>query len=356
MGPLHGVPVSIKQHIPIAGTYSDAGFVCTTVFDKTDSLMVSILREAGAVFYVKTAQPQAIMHLETDNHFGRVLNPYNINLSAGGSTGGGSALITLRGSVLGVGTDIGGSVRGPAGNCGIYGFKPTAYTLPMRDFIRGGFAAELNILGSTGPLCNTLRDAELFMRTILESKPYLKDPRLVPMPWTGLKTELGVGVQRPLKVGIMMNDGVIQPQPPVIEAMEWAKKQLSGSAMIETKLYMPYNAAEAISNIRQMFWPDGCEAVRRACATSGEPTMALTKSIIEDAADDQKNAAQISADRVKRDAFRCAFAENWNEQDVDVVLCPMYVAIHCHPLAVREVCFSPAERSPLLNTPLSCTN
>lgn len=158
VGPLHGVPISIKEHMPIAGHPSSTGYVATTTFDEKDCQMVAILRSLGAVFYVKTIQPQGIMHLESDCHLGRVLCPYNIDLSAGGSTGGEAALIALRGSVLGIGTDIGGSVRGPAGFCGIYGFKPTSYTLPMRDFLSGGFPAELNVLCSTGPMCNTLRD------------------------------------------------------------------------------------------------------------------------------------------------------------------------------------------------------
>lgn len=112
MGPLHGVPVSIKEHMPIAGTYSSMGFFSSIVKDEKDSQMVEILRNAGAVFYCKTNQPQTIMHLESDSHWGRVLNPYNIHLSAGGSTGGEAALVAMKGSVMGVGTDIGGSVRG----------------------------------------------------------------------------------------------------------------------------------------------------------------------------------------------------------------------------------------------------
>lgn len=107
IGPLHGVPISIKEHIPVAGTFSSQGTLASTVFNKEDSHMVNILREAGAVFYCKTNQPQSIMHLESTSHFGRTLNPFNIQLSAGGSTGGEAALVAMKGSVLGVGTDIG---------------------------------------------------------------------------------------------------------------------------------------------------------------------------------------------------------------------------------------------------------
>lgn len=112
VGPLHGVPISIKEHMPIAGTYSSMGFFASIVKNEEDSQMTRILRNLGAVFYCKTNQPQTIMHLESDSHWGRVLCPYNIHLSAGGSTGGEAALIAMKGSVMGVGTDIGGSIRG----------------------------------------------------------------------------------------------------------------------------------------------------------------------------------------------------------------------------------------------------
>jgi len=324
VGPLHGVPVSVKQHMPLAGTYSDMGFVSKIVFDEEDSQMIGIFRKLGAVFYVKTSQPQAVMHLESDGYMGRVLNPYNINLSAGGSTGGEAALVALRGSVLGIGTDIGGSVRGPAGNCGIYGFKPTSYTLPMHGFINGGFSAELNVLCSSGPMCNTLRDMNLFMRLILQAKPHLSDPNLTAVPWTGLRTPIEVGVDRPLKIGVMMNDGVIEPQPPVRRAMEWAVKQLETSSLLTLKPFKPHRAADALSLIRKMYWPDGGEGVHAAAATSGEPIHYLTQYVMKDAAGLPQSAADITGLRVQRDEYRWQFAKDWTEQDVDLVLCPMF--------------------------------
>ncbi|PNS18380.1 hypothetical protein CAC42_6197 [Sphaceloma murrayae] len=327
VGPLHGVPVSIKEHMPIAGHASSTGFVSTTVHDEKDAQMISILRDLGAVFYVKTNQPQGIMHLESDSHVGRVLNPYNTHLSAGGSTGGEAALIALRGSVLGVGTDIGGSVRGPSGFCGIYGFKPTSYTLPMKDFLLGGFPAELNILCSTGPMCRSLRDVDFFMHNILSAKPHLSDTRLIPIPWSGLASP---GCVRQLKVGIMMNDGDIVPQPPVTRALEWARERLAPASNVVVKPYSPYKSAEAVHLIRRMYWPDGGAHVREECAKTGEPIHPLTTHILADAeSSTEMTATEISKLRVERDAFRCAFADHWNEQDVDFVLCPMFVGPAC---------------------------
>ncbi|GKT91129.1 acetamidase [Colletotrichum tofieldiae] len=329
VGPLHGVPISVKEMIPIAGHHSSLGFLITRHKDDTDSHMIAILRRAGAVFYCKTAQPQGVMHLETVSLYGRVLNPFNINLTAGGSTGGAAALLALRGSPLSIGTDIGGSIRAPASFCGLYGFKPTSYTLPMKNFVGpGGFSAELNILGSTGPLGVSLRDLDFFVSVLKAGQPHLEDPRLVPIPWRGLDLQ---PTKAPLKIGFMMNDGVIVPQPPVTRALNWARAQLSNSSSFEVKHVTPYRVEEALRNIQLAFFPDGGKQVKEALAATGEPMLPLTKSIIKHAESTGQNldAAGVLRQRVARDNFRCDFAAHWNKLDVDVVICPAYVGPAC---------------------------
>jgi len=327
VGPLHGVPISIKEHMPLTGHYSSTGYLDTRVMDNYDAQMMAILRKAGAVFYCKTNQPQGIMHLEGVSIYGRVLNPANIGLSAGGSTSGEAALIAMRGSILGVGTDIGGSIRGPAGFSGIYGFKPTSYMLPMKDFLPAGFHAELNILVSTGPMCLTLRDMDFFIKVINASKPYLEDPRLIPIPWTGLT---GPKPSAPLKIGIMTTDGVNIPQPPVLRALEWARAKLAKSPeLFQPKPYNPYQTATAMTNIRKAYWPDGGKAVRDHCANFGEPIFSLTEWAIKDSGGVPLTPDEILDQRVTRDRFRVKFAEDWNNQDVDIVICPVFVGPAC---------------------------
>ena len=93
--------------------------------------MIELLRQAGAVLYCKTNVPTAMMVAETVNNlFGRTLNPHNLATTPGGSSGGEGALICMRGSPLGVGTDIGGSIRIPAALCGLYGLKPSFGRFP----------------------------------------------------------------------------------------------------------------------------------------------------------------------------------------------------------------------------------
>ncbi|KAH7007793.1 amidase signature domain-containing protein [Macrophomina phaseolina] len=333
VGPLHGVPVSLKEHIGLAGHASSYGFASSTEPVAADAHMVAILRALGAVFYVKTNQPQSLMHGESDSHLGRVLNPYNIQLTAGGSTGGEAALLALRGSVLGVGTDIGGSIRIPAGFCALYGFKPTSATLPMRGYFPHGLPAELNVQCSTGPLCRSLRDMDLFMRLVLAARPHLADPRVLPTPWTGLGTPLAAG--RVLKVGLMRCDGVVQPQPPVARALAWAAARLAPLAAVELKPYRPHGLAAAMAMAGPLYFPDGGLGVRRALAAAGEPTHPLTAAVLGLAGSSELTATELSRLRVRRDAFRAAFAQDWAGQDVDVVLCPVFVG----PAAAHDTVF-----------------
>ena len=108
-GPLHGLPISVKEHVYMKDTPATAGLIAwKDDMSPGDALIVKIFREAGAVFHVKTTNPQTLMALEThSNLFGRTVNPFNNNLTCGGSSGGEAALIAMRGSVLGIGTDIG---------------------------------------------------------------------------------------------------------------------------------------------------------------------------------------------------------------------------------------------------------
>lgn len=326
VGPLHGVPISIKEHMPIAGTYSSGGYFITLTQNDSDSQTVKILRHLGAVFYCKTNQPQGIMHLESDSFYGRTLNPHNINLSSGGSTGGESALLAMRGSILGVGTDIGGSIRGPATFCGIYGFKPTSYYLPMKGFMPAPFSAELNVLCSPGPMCLSLRDLDLYASLILKSKPYLEDPRLVPIPWTGLSTE----IPQKLKIGIVENDGFIEPQPPVKRAIAWAKSLLSDpkyADAIEVKNFTPHKAKEGFDLVRKLYYPDGGRETREALAATGEPSHHLTDWVLAESKD--LTVAELNNLRWERDKFRIAFAESWEKQEVDIIIGPGFVGPAC---------------------------
>lgn len=197
-GPLHGLPISVKEHIAMKELDLNAGFVSWVGnVAPDDALILKLLWKAGCVFYARTTEPQTLMHLETSsNIYGVTVNPYNTQLTSGGSSGGEGALLGIRGSCLGIGTDIGGSIRSPAANQGVFGLRPTSYRLPL-----DGFAAtmlgEEHIVPVVGPLSTSLQGIKIFMKALIDQKPWLYDPMLVPMPWKDSSTH-GTLVRYPL--------------------------------------------------------------------------------------------------------------------------------------------------------------
>lgn len=224
------------------------------------------------------------------------------------------------------GTDIGGGIRTPAAFCGIYGFKPTSNYLPMNGVVHNANPVELIISATCGPMATSLRDLDLVVAWILSarSSPYLREPNLVPLPWTGLAKPLS---RMPLKIGFMMNDGLITPQPPMLRALQWAQSKLSNSFAIEVKPFEPYRVADAMRSIRKADTTDGGAHVEAMLAETGEPMEPLTQWYLEKA--EKHGLMEIVRLKLERDEFRCKFAQYWQDSDVDVVICPSYVGPAC---------------------------
>ncbi|XP_032923341.1 vitamin D3 hydroxylase-associated protein-like [Catharus ustulatus] len=132
-GLLYGIPVSIKDHIGHKGHLATCGLVqCLGTLMEEDSVLVKVLKRQGAIPFAMTNVPQSLFSYDCSNPiFGQTLNPLNPQKSPGGSSGGEGALIAGGGSILGVGSDIGGSIRLPSSFCGLCGLKPTASRLSL---------------------------------------------------------------------------------------------------------------------------------------------------------------------------------------------------------------------------------
>ncbi|KAK9586274.1 hypothetical protein V6Z92_005230 [Aspergillus fumigatus] len=230
IGPLHGLPISIKDNFCLEGIRSTVGYVSLLQNETVshNSALVEILLDLGAVLYVKTNIPQTMMTGDSENNiFSRTLNPHNTNLTAGGSSGGEGALVAFRGSILGVGTDIAGSIRIPSLCCGVYGFKPTTDRIPW-----GGQVAGLAMEGipglkpSAGPLGHSLADIELFMSTVLKAEPWKYDVTASASPWQELPLTPAYSSQDKLTIGILPESKDFPLHPPVRRALESAIKSL----------------------------------------------------------------------------------------------------------------------------------
>ncbi|KAJ4259007.1 hypothetical protein NW764_016273 [Fusarium oxysporum] len=239
-GPLHGLPVSLKDPFIVRGQYATVGYIefLKRPIPDTNSPLVDLLLDAGAVLYCKTNLPQTQMSADSDNNiFGRTLNPHNTHLTPGGSSGGEGALVAFRGSILGVGTDIAGSVRIPALCNGTYGFKPTANRVP--DANQAFYPLPISILPGVipvaGPLANSVDDLSLFMKTLVGQRPWRYDASALDIPWRVLDTK----DEKPLVIGILPEDPTYPLHPPVRRALETATVSLQKAG--HTIVQLPFD-------------------------------------------------------------------------------------------------------------------
>jgi fatty acid amide hydrolase len=212
LGALHGVPVSIKECLDVEGTPSTFGLPSRANDSAVaDDPYVARWRAAGAIVIAKTNVPQLMIFIETDNPlFGRTNNPWDLARTCGGSSGGEGALIAAGGSPLGLGADVGGSLRSPATSCGIASLMPTAGRLDdttRLDIFRGQRA----ILSQEGPMARTVADVALG----LELANGGRDPDLLPP--RPLRDPHATNV-RGLRVGFYERAGAFRASPALARA------------------------------------------------------------------------------------------------------------------------------------------
>jgi Asp-tRNA(Asn)/Glu-tRNA(Gln) amidotransferase A subunit family amidase len=221
LGPLHGVPLSIKSCIDVAGWPCPAGSLLRKEYvPKQDAPLVSRLKAAGAILLGNTNTPEFLMAYETDNRLtGKTGNPWNLEHSAGGSSGGEVAAIAAGCSAGGVGSDGGGSIRVPAHFCGICGLKPTPGRIPATGHFPPG-AGAFSWIGVVGPMARTIADVRLLFEVM--AGPDAGDALSAPVPLrTYREAEL-----RGVRIGILESDALGAATPETRAAVERAAKSL----------------------------------------------------------------------------------------------------------------------------------
>jgi Asp-tRNA(Asn)/Glu-tRNA(Gln) amidotransferase A subunit family amidase len=202
LGPLHGVPVSIKSSIEVAGMRCEAGSKLRAgVVATQDATLVTRLRDAGAIIVGTTNTPEFLMAWETDNLlYGRTNNPWDLSRTPGGSSGGEAAAIASGCSAGGVGSDGGGSIRVPAHFSGICGLKPTPGRVPASGHFPnsvGPFA----LVGVVGPMARTVEDLKILFEVM--QGPDIGDTSSAPVPvrWPAIRD------LKKLRIGYFKDDG-----------------------------------------------------------------------------------------------------------------------------------------------------
>lgn len=266
VGPLHGIPIAMKDNFNIKGQATTVGMVSFCFkpekFEE-ETALVLMLRDMGAIMYVKTNVPVAMMMPETNNHvYGNTTNPFNRLLSAGGSSGGGASLAALS-NVVAVSTDIGGSIRIPASYLWVYSLKPTFGRFPTYGARSGLPGLEL-VNSINGPIATNLGSLEYYCKSIVEKEPWNYDPKMVEIPWRSVE------LPSRLTFAILEDDGWVRPTPPIIRGIRETKAKLlaAGHEVIEWDSKDHLRLSQIIT---AFFVSDGGVHVMNEVKESGEP-------------------------------------------------------------------------------------
>src|SRR3954452_16838754 len=338
LGPLEGVPVTVKESYDVAGTPTTAGVVARAGrVAAADSEIVRRLREAGAVIVGKTNVSQLLLYNEADNPvYGRTANPWAEDRASGGSSGGEAAIIAAGGSALGMGSDIGGSVREPAHSCGICALKPTTGRLPLEGEADGWLFGELgNLLAQPGPLARTVADLALAFRVLA---PPRNDGDVARGP-----TALGV---RGLRIAMYVDDGFFPAAPALRRATREAAAALAEAGAVVEE-FAPPDVTSAMRIFLGLLSADGGDrlvqvlertrqdrrasgllqvarmpalvrpALAKTVAFLGQRRLSGTMRSIQRIRDDRRSALLE-----EREHYRARFIEALDRSRFDAIVCP----------------------------------
>ncbi|GFO03925.1 fatty-acid amide hydrolase 1 [Plakobranchus ocellatus] len=222
-GLLYGIPISLKENVAIEGYDSTLGTeVMIGDVSHQDSVIVKVLKNQGAIPFMRTNVPQTLLSIGSDNPiYGNTLHPHDPDRGPGGSSTGEGVLIGGGGSVIGIGTDVGGTLRVPAEFCGAFCLSPTRGRVSC-DGLKSLVDGNPSVRQTFGPMARDFDSLVLASRALLCPLMYDLDPTLAYMPFDDKQYEQ----TSPLRIGYFTSTGTIQCQPPNVRAVMEAKAAL----------------------------------------------------------------------------------------------------------------------------------
>ncbi|XP_067423892.1 vitamin D3 hydroxylase-associated protein-like [Emydura macquarii macquarii] len=339
-GLLYGVPVSIKDPIGYEGHVSTCGLGQHLGYpEQEDSILVKVLKKQGAIPFVKTNISQCLINYDCSNLiFGQTVNPLNHKKSPGGSSGGEGALIAGGGSILGFGTDIGGSIRLPSSFCGLCGFKPTGYRLS------GPVNYVQTVTGMVGPMARDVDSLALCMKALLCDDMFRLDPTVPPMPFN----EEVYSSCKPLRIGYYDTDGYFLLPPCMRRAVHETRMLLQEAGhtlvpfvpprinFVMNELFMKGLFADGGTALLKKFEldsvdPNSCSQIncyrlpfllKKILAFLTKPLFPRFASYLNALCGvwSPKEFSELHAALM---TYRWEFASRWRNLGLDVVLCPV---------------------------------
>ncbi len=317
VGPLHGVPVSVKDSIDIRGTRCTAGTLGrkAAALATEDATVVARFRKAGAIPIAKTNLPDLLFAYESDNLiFGRTNNPYDLARTPGGSSGGEAALISAGGSPLGLGSDAAGSVRVPAAFCGIASIKPTSGRLPRTGHVppAGGW---IEALWQIGPMARFSADLVLAMEILSGDDGF--DFTAQPVPLLDGKRSSRV------RIAFFTDNGFCKANAAVAQTVELCASALSSSGF-KVEDCTPPGVDEAYELEMALLGADGADGIdkylREIGSTQTHPL--LTEGFLDRMRPFRATVTELAATWANWDRYRSDLRRFF--QNYDAILCPVY--------------------------------
>lgn len=341
LGPLHGVPITVKDQFRVEGLPCTLGLEARRSRVEThDGPLVARLRAAGAIVLGKGNVMQLLLGWECENPvFGRTTNPWSVARTPGGSSGGEAAVVAYGGVPVGLGGDFGGSLRVPAAFCGVTTLKPTGGRLSFHDTPSDPYAPQEAILPQPGPIARSVADVALVMRVLAAPGQEQFDLSVPPVPWIEPGAE-------PLRVGVSYDNGLFPLSPAIRRAIDTAAKALEGvgAKVVPVK---GTDGHEALDLFLRLAASDGFR--RSSAAVKGQRVSPALKANLQLAAMPGWFASLVGrgmglAGRARvarllgvrrpgdpgsyfealghRATFRASVVGEWDEAGVDVLLCP----------------------------------
>ncbi|NXM47971.1 FAAH1 hydrolase, partial [Gymnorhina tibicen] len=343
-GLLYGIPISIKDHIGHKGHLATCGLVqCLGTLMEEDSVLVKVLKRQGAIPFAMTNVPQSLFSYECSNPiFGQTLNPLNPQKSPGGSSGGEGALIAGGGSILGIGSDVGGSIRLPSSFCGLCGLKPTA------ERLRWVLALPFQPCPcAVGPMARDVDSLALCMKALLCQEMFQLDPSVPPIPFD----EEVYSSSTPLRVGYYDTDGYFPLPPCMRRAVKETRRALQAAGhqlvpfsppripYVMTELFLKTFFADGGRTWLDVFTGDivdpglkpqvnSCKMprlVKKLLALLLKPLQFLLLLKLKDVAvvSTCRSVKEMWNHHHQIQVYRSQFIARWKELQLDVVLCPV---------------------------------
>ncbi len=315
LGPLHGVPISIKASLEVAGLRCEAGTLLRAGYVATqDAPLVARLRDAGAIVLGVTNTPELLMAWETDNLlYGRTNSPWDLDRTPGGSSGGEAAAIAAGMSAGGVGSDGGGSIRVPAHFSGICGLKPTPGRVPATGHFPasgGPFA----LIGVVGPMARTVTDLKALFEVIQGPDDGDTCAAPVPMRWPN------DGELRNLRIGYFEDDGRTPVTPEIRVAVRAAAEALR-SAGFQVEPFRPEGLEEARVLWKKFFVAAGGMLISPMFLGREADLSPILKQFLEwSGAEPALTGDSLLDAWIRRDVLRAKFLAQM--QNYPILLCP----------------------------------